>query len=154
MIIAKYPFSLLAALLLWASDLSAQSAARLDSINNFVLGSWKVEVVKYFDGRRDGIIRDVSFSNKTLQVHETINGMRKLKYSAETRLDSLDDGTILIYGYLNQTTSTANCNTLLFQLHEDTDESMIVDWFELYFLREEEKTNFYFAKCRFSRVLD
>jgi hypothetical protein len=119
-----------------------------------LFGSWKVEVVKYFDGERHGISRDVRFSEKTLQVYETTNGMRKLKYSGETRLDSLDDGTLVIYAYLDQTTKIATCNTLLFHLHQDTEDNMTVDWFELYFLRDEEKTNFYFAKCRLSRILD
>ena len=154
MIFSKKSLSFLTAIIVWSSGFSAQTSSRLDSINKYLMGSWKVEVVKYFDGGRDGISRDVSFLDKTLHVHETTNGMRKLKYSGETRLDSLDDGTVVIYAYLDQTTKTSNCNTLLFHLRADADDNMTVEWFELFFLRDEEKTNFYFAKCLFTRVLD
>lgn len=150
----KTIFPLLLTACLWTSGLAAQTATPGDSISKYLLGSWKVEVVKYFDGARDGIARDVSIIEKTMQVYETADGMRKLKYSGELRIDSLDDGTPVLYAYLTKNTSTSNCNTLLFQVHLINEDTMTVDWFELYFLREEEKTNFYFANCRFSRILD
>lgn len=140
-------------LLLFSAYYSA-AQTRLDSVHNYLVGSWKVEVERYFDGDRDGIERDVIYADKLLQVFESNKGIRKLKYKGETRLDSLDDGTIVLYVYLENSTITSNCNTLLFHLHPDTEESMLVAWFELYYLREVEKTNFYFANCRFSRIAD
>lgn len=135
-------------------SLVAQTRVAGDSINAYLKGSWQVDVLKYFDGSRDGITRDIIISEKTLQVYETNDGMRKLKYSGELRVDSLDDGTPILYAYLTKGTATSNCNTLLFHVQILNEDSMTVDWFELYFLREEEKTNFYFAKCSFSRILD
>ena len=80
--------------------------------------------------------------------------MRKLKYKAQTRLDSLDDGIIVLYAYINEQTATSTCNTIVLHLFPEAEDTMRISFFEIYFLREEEKLNRYIANYRCTRIAD
>lgn len=144
--------SLFALVLLASCRASAQS--RIDSLSTYLQGSWKLEAIRYFEGKAEGISRDMQFDDQNFSLFESKNGMRKLKYKAQTRLDSLDDGIIVLYAYINEQTATSTCNTIVLHLFPEAEDTMRISFFEIYFLREEEKLNRYIANYRCTRIAD